>query len=127
MSQECGSIASFWSLSELKTLDLSCNPIGFDGLCSLLDAGTSNLQKLENLVLYKCGIYAPQECSMDGEMLELNCLKHLNLSHNNLTNMMQFVCGTSKLLVESLETLILVDVDRGNTLDFHLIKSLSKL
>ena len=64
---------------------------------------------------------------MDGEMLELNCLKHLNLSHNNLTNMMQFVCGTSKLLVETLETLILVDVDRENTLDFHLIKSLSKL
>ena len=85
------------------------------------------MQKLENLELYKCGIYAPQACSIDGEMLELSSLKHLNLSYNNLSNMMHFVCGTSKLLVESLETLILVDVDRENTLNFHLVKSLPKL
>ena len=43
----------------LKRLDLSCNPIGYNGLCILLDARSSNLAQLEHLDLYSCGIKAP--------------------------------------------------------------------
>ena len=52
--QECLKLASDPRVANLRHLDLSCNPIGFKGLCNLLQAKTSNLGKLEHLELYSC-------------------------------------------------------------------------
>ena len=61
--QECLQLASDPRVKNLTHLDLSCNPIGFKGLCNLLNAQTSQLGKLEHLELYSCelgGNYQPR-------------------------------------------------------------------
>ena len=60
-------------------------------------------------------------------MIELEFLEKLNLSHNNLSNLLHYLSGPAKLLRESLETLILVNVDWHASPDFNswLLESLS--
>lgn len=58
LPRECLEIARSPHVRHLRTLDLSCNHIGLEGLCSLFDP-TTNLTRLATLELYSCGISAP--------------------------------------------------------------------
>lgn len=121
MPLECAQIAKALALRELRELDLSCNPIGLDGLCKLLDPQTSVLHQLESLELYSCRIEMPKtkKKSLNKVLLELPNLERLNMSHNNLSNLLHFLSGSSQLLSETLETLILVDIDPERTPDLN--------
>ena len=52
--QECIRISSSDQVIDLCNLDLSCNPIGFQGLCNLLNAKQSKLSKIQQLKLFSC-------------------------------------------------------------------------
>jgi len=83
----------------LKRLDLSCNNIGFQGICNLLAGTKSKLKNLEQLELFNCGI------SPDGfdkkikhstlkslHNIRMARLQQLNLSYNNVgTNMLSIL------------------------------------
>ena len=98
----------------LKHLDLSCNPeIKLQGLCGLLCEATSNLHNLEKLELYDCGIEAPlnmNETCLDTSFIELSSLRSLNLSHNDLTGILEYISGPYNLIDGQLEELLLVNV-----------------
>ena len=81
--QECSKLASDPRVANLKHLDLSCNHIGFIGLCNLLKKN-SYLGKLEQLKLYSCGLESDFDHRKMIEHIKLNDLQSLNLSHNNL-------------------------------------------
>lgn len=52
--QECLKLAMDPRVEELTHLDLSCNPISFQGLSNLLDKKKSKLSKLKHLELFSC-------------------------------------------------------------------------
>jgi Leucine Rich repeat len=56
ISQECLSLARSPVLSQIRSLDLSCNAIKLPGLLHLLDAENSKLKNLRRLDLYYCNI-----------------------------------------------------------------------
>ena len=74
MPQECEQIASSELVCELKTLDLSCNPIGLTGLFSLFHNEKSNLRQLEIIELYDCDIKAAPSQKFPAKLLEQECL-----------------------------------------------------
>lgn len=47
-------------------------------------------------------------------LIELKCLERLNLSYNDLYGLLNFLSGNSNLLQESLETLLLVAIDKDS-------------
>lgn len=61
LTQECLQIASSPIAQNLRSLDLSCNPIKFQGLLNLLDPRVSQLRFLRKLELYYCGIVGAQQ------------------------------------------------------------------
>ena len=63
-------------------------------------------------------------------LIELKCLERLNLSYNDLYGLLNFLSGNSNLLQESLETLLLVAIDKDsriNGLTQWLLSNLPKL
>ena len=54
--QECMRLASDMQVSNLRNLDLSYNPIGFQGLCNLLNMKSSKLTKIQHLQLIQCEV-----------------------------------------------------------------------
>ena len=52
--QECAKISCSDKVINLCKLDLSCNPIGFQGLCKLLNAKQSKLSNIKQLRLFSC-------------------------------------------------------------------------
>ena len=108
---DCIKIAASPKVLLLKTLDISCNQIGFEGLCDLLDPDTSNLGNLEELELYNCSInpaFGAQRPDFKPLVLELNHLRYLNLSHNAISGLLHFF--SESFFNGNLETLILIDI-----------------
>ena len=62
-------------------------------------------------------------------LLQLECLEYLNLSHNDLSGLLHFLSGPSQLFQESLETLILVNIEQTRSIELNswLILSLEQL
>ena len=104
-------------------MDLSCNHIGFRGLCYLLDAAKSKLNKLKHLELFACGLDDDFKPKMKYKHLKLTELQYLNLSHNNLCvqkaqansssngSLKTFLHPDFGLVQDRLETLHLVNIE----------------
>jgi len=95
-ASECLVLAENPQFANLKSLDLSCNPITAKGLVYLIDpAHTKFSEKLKHLTLYNCEIDHVQSNLISNEQLQsIKCefnLKSLNLSHNSLGNFLNFI------------------------------------
>lgn len=91
---ECLVIAGNESLKELKTLDLSCNPLTALGLVNLVHPRRSLFKNLQQLTLFNCEIDATQAYLITNEIQECRVnfnLRHLNLSHNKLSFLLNYV------------------------------------
>ncbi len=104
------------SLSQLRALDLSCNPIKVSGLLNLFDEETSYLSELRKLELFYCHLNEKQIDSLAVEQLErpqlqLLQLQHLNLSYNKLGELSDILLTPDSHFFQSmdLETLMLVE------------------
>lgn len=97
MPQECNQIADSDLVIELKTLDLSCNPIGVNGLCNLFHLKKSKLMKLENLELFNCDIKAHVSKRLPAKLKKQENLQRLNLSYNDLDDLLDYISGPAEL------------------------------
>ena len=115
-ASECLEISKLDCLKSLKLLNLSQNHIGVQGIANLFQADRTNLNKLEHLTLYDCGITIfkiksfkfPKLCSLN--------LKHANLSYNPCfeeSKMSYYI--QSLIRGQSLQELILVQTRVGIT------------
>lgn len=76
-------------------LDLSCNHITAKGLLCLLGPQSKLSEKLQHLCLFNCEIDAGQMHLISMEELRGKVpfqLKSLNLSHNGLGTLLNFIC-----------------------------------
>eukprot|EP00347_Sterkiella_histriomuscorum_P018502 403345268 len=94
-ASECMMLGSNPRAKDLKSLDLSCNPISVQGLLYLISPKTSEFSKLTKLVLVNCDIDQSQTYMISNDRLENGkcqfTLQHLNLSHNNLNLFLNYV------------------------------------
>jgi hypothetical protein len=94
-SSECLVLAANSRMSDLRVLDLSCNPITATGLLNLVHPKRACFEKLSSLILYNCEIDCSQTYLISSENLEdCKCkyqLRELNLSHNRLSFFLNYV------------------------------------
>ncbi|CDW71067.1 leucine-rich repeat-containing protein typical subtype [Stylonychia lemnae] len=116
LPSECQDIASNPVFRQLRSLDLSCNPIKLTGLLYLLNAEYSCLSNLRRLVLFSCKIKNSQlnEVPMkefQAAKISLHQLNYLNISYNNLGNLGNSFVQKDFGLIEgrSLESLLMVE------------------
>lgn len=111
-SSECLVLAANSRVSDLRVLDLSCNPITATGLLNLVHPKRACFEKLCSLILYNCEIDCSQTYLISSENLEdCKCafqLRELNLSHNRLSYFLNYVLEM-ELINPFLEKLSLVD------------------
>lgn len=131
MPSDCLEIASSQKSASLRTLDVSCNPIGFKGILNLFNARTSNLGRLENFFAFNCSLKPSSETRVAAEameksksacMVKLSDLRVLNLSHNELTEFLHAI--SLNFFGQKVETLLLVDI-KGQQRDCDLVDWLS--
>lgn len=111
-ASECLVLAGNERVRDLRTLDLSCNPITATGLLNLVHPRRSCFEKLSSLILFNCEIDYTQAYLISNDNLE-NCkcafqLRKLNLSHNNLSYFVNYVTELD-LINPCLESLHLVN------------------
>ncbi|CDW91018.1 UNKNOWN [Stylonychia lemnae] len=125
-ASECMVLASNPRARELKSLDLSCNPISVQGLLYLISPKTSAIQKLQKLTLINCDIDQSQTYMVSNDRLENGkCtfyLRYLNLSHNSLNLFLNYVTELDLINTE-LESLQLVNCDITDEQILNLIQS----
>lgn len=111
-ASECLVLAGNKQLSQLKHLDLSCNPITITGLLNLVHPRRSSFDKLISLTLYNCEVDYTQAYLVSNDNLtecRVNfCLRSLNLSHNSLSYLLNYVSELG-LINPELEKLMLVN------------------
>jgi hypothetical protein len=117
-ASECLVLAENPQFANLKSLDLSCNPITAKGLVYLIDPAHSQFsEKLKRLVLFNCEIDHAQSNLISNEQLQsVKCgfhVKHLNLSHNNLGNFLNFIVEF-ELINGDMQTLLLNSCQLGD-------------
>ena len=108
---ECSVLAQNIQAANLRSLDLSCNHITAKGLLYLLGPQSKLSEKLQHLSLFNCEIDAAQMHLISMEELRGKVpfqLKSLNLSHNGLGSLLNFICEID-LISPQLETLHLVE------------------
>ena len=110
-ASECLILAGNARVRNLRTLDLSCNPITAVGLLNLVHPRRSHFDQLTNLILYNCEIDYTQAFLISNDSLE-ECksvfkLKSLNLSYNNIGFFLNYISELD-LINPNLEKLTLV-------------------
>jgi hypothetical protein len=94
-ASECLIIAGNDKTSELRLIDLSCNPITATGLFNLCHPHRSSFEKLTELILFNCEIDSSQAYLISNDNLESGkcrfALRKLNLSHNNIDFFINYV------------------------------------
>ena len=110
-ASECLVLAANQRVSDLRVLDLSCNPITATGLLNLVHPRRSSLEKLCSLTLYNCEIDYSQTYLISNDSLDdCKCrfqLRELNLSYNRLSYFINYVLEM-ELINPLLERLSLV-------------------
>ena len=110
-ASECLVLAENPQFENLRALDLSCNPITVKGLMYLVNPTHSRFsERLQKLSLFNCEIDTSQTYLISNEQLQsTKCqfnLRHLNLSHNNLGNFLNYIVEFD-LVNSDLQTLLL--------------------
>lgn len=111
-ASECLVLAANPKLASLRSLDLSCNPITALGLINLVHPRRSSFQSLTSLSLFNCEIDFSQSYLISNDNLD-DCkvnfnLRQLNLSHNNLSYLLNYVIELH-LINNDLQKLLLVN------------------
>ena len=117
MAIECAQIALDSRVKLVEHLDLSCNQIGFPGLCNLVGP-KSNLSNLKTLLAFSCSIqHSDTELGVLKKFkagkgcLKLENLRKLNLSYNNLAQIAHTIFSPQFSIISSkLESLFLVEI-----------------